>query len=92
MDLVRSADEYQQVRQLVLELMDRNRNLDSSLSEAKDAKQDYEGRASQLEYELQLMREQLEFVIRDANETNQLLDWKSGREKQLIENQKLVCY
>ena len=71
--------------------MERNQNLDSSLLEARDARQDYEARARQLEHELHLMKDQLEFVMKDANETNQLLDWKSGREKQLMENQKFVC-
>ena len=76
---------------MVSELTNRNQNLDSSLSEARVERQDYESRARQLEYELELMRNQLEVIIRDSSETNQMLDWKSRKEKQLIDNQKFVC-
>ncbi|KAI6645683.1 hypothetical protein LOD99_12946 [Oopsacas minuta] len=89
-ELVQSTEEYQQVKQLVSELMNRNQSLDKSLSQEHDNKIDYEIRANQLEHELTLMREQLELVIKEYDETNQLLDWNNAREKQLVELQKFV--
>ena len=72
--------------------MNYNQQLDVSLSEEREANLDYEQKARQLEYELQLMREQMECVIREADQTSELLDWKDGREKQMIENQMFVPY
>lgn len=70
--------------------MNRNQTLDISLSEEREASLDYELKARQLEHELHLMREEMECVIREADQTNELLDWKNGREKQLMENQMFV--
>ena len=72
--------------------MNHNQQIDVSSSEEREANLDYEQKARQLEYELQLMREQMECVIREADQTSELLDWKDGREKQMIENQMFVPY
>ena len=72
--------------------MTRNQELDVSLSDEREFNLDYELKARQLEHELQLMREQMECVIWEADQTNELLDLKDGREKQLVENQMFVPY
>ena len=88
MRLVQSDDEFSQVKLLVSDLMNRNQSLDSSLSDAVEAREDHETRSRQLEHELERMREQLELVMREADDANQLLESKYGREKQLLEHER----